>query len=177
MWRCSSEGSVSKTTYCEREVVADYVLGMTARGVADRHGISHTTVCRVLDRNGIDRKPSGRRKILDGRTRQQRHYATQRRDPKKWAVYIRRNFLSQLSSRYGIDRATYQKMEEDANGRCNICNREAKLHVDHCHQTGKVRGLLCRDCNLLLGYSKNSVETLTAASAYLADLEVSGRSG
>jgi hypothetical protein len=45
------------------------------------------------------------------------------------------------------------------------------LGVDHCHQTGKVRGLLCRDCNLSIGHMKDSVERLKAAIKYLESNE------
>lgn len=42
-----------------------------------------------------------------------------------------------------------------------------KLHVDHCHQTGKIRGLLCQKCNMALGLLNDSVEILETAIRYL----------
>jgi protein-arginine kinase activator protein McsA len=53
-------------------------------------------------------------------------------------------------------------------GRCLICQEETKLHVDHCHETKKVRGLLCRECNTGLGKFKERVDLLERAIHYLA---------
>jgi len=50
---------------------------------------------------------------------------------------------------------------------CAICCRQTELFVDHAHSTGRIRGLLCRDCNLALGLLKDNVECLEAAIAYL----------
>lgn len=66
-----------------------------------------------------------------------------------------------------------EQVEEMRRGGCGICGRSggvgrhAQLHVDHCHATGKVRGMLCSDCNLGLGKFGDSIERLEAAVAYL----------
>lgn len=52
-------------------------------------------------------------------------------------------------------------------GRCATCGSESNLVIDHDHATGKVRGLLCNDCNLALGKIKDSIETLENMVAYL----------
>jgi len=79
-----------------------------------------------------------------------------------------------LQQQYGIDLDTYNKMLFEQNGCCAICglhhSEENKaLAVDHCHTTGKVRGLLCINCNHMLGKAKDNVETLKAAIKYLKD--------
>jgi hypothetical protein len=68
---------------------------------------------------------------------------------------------------YGIDLSKYQELSVSQQGVCAICKIECKLFVDHDHATGKIRGLLCNACNLLLGKAKDSVEVLTSAVLYL----------
>jgi hypothetical protein len=69
-------------------------------------------------------------------------------------------------------------MLTEQNGECAICGvvmtppaRASKnsvaVTVDHCHETGKVRGLLCYSCNLGMGIFKDSLERIRAAAAYL----------
>ena len=58
----------------------------------------------------------------------------------------------QRKSRYNLTQDQYDQMLADQYGRCKICTVELeKIDVDHCHNTGVVRGLLCRKCNLRLG--------------------------
>lgn len=79
----------------------------------------------------------------------------------------------QLKSLYGITLADYERMMGEQECRCRICFRPAaecphkKLHVDHCHETKIVRGLLCAQCNTLLGLAGHSARVLTNAIAYL----------
>jgi hypothetical protein len=66
----------------------------------------------------------------------------------------------------------YEQMLQDQNHCCKICLKhksdEAKsLHVDHCHTTGVVRGLLCGNCNRALGLFKDNIEVLLSAINYL----------
>ena len=50
---------------------------------------------------------------------------------------------------------------------CQLCGRSERLHVDHCHKTGRVRGRLCSDCNNGIGLFKDSAEVLCRAAIYL----------
>jgi hypothetical protein len=55
---------------------------------------------------------------------------------------------------------------------CAICNCKTaggmgNFHLDHCHQTGRIRGLLCDRCNKMLGMAKDRPEILRAAAKYL----------
>jgi len=60
-------------------------------------------------------------------------------------------------------------MKEVQKGRCLICTKipTKQLVVDHCHTTGKVRGLLCDKCNFLLGLANDQINVLQNAIAYL----------
>ena len=75
-----------------------------------------------------------------------------------------------LKRRYGISRAEYDALLERQGGVCAICRKPSKetLCVDHCHVTGRIRGLLCRKCNFGLGCLADDQATLIAALAYLA---------
>ena len=76
-----------------------------------------------------------------------------------------------LKSKYGITLAQYNAMIESQKGVCKICGGKGeikrRLHVDHCHSTGKVGGLLCYYCNLMLGLARDNPETLKNAARYL----------
>ena len=78
-----------------------------------------------------------------------------------------------LKSTYGIDEAEWNRMFEAQGGRCAICGSEdpkgnhGVFHVDHCHTTGKVRGLLCDTCNRGLGMFYDNTNTLKNAIEYL----------
>lgn len=77
---------------------------------------------------------------------------------------------TQLKSTFGITMDDYDLLLVKQNGSCAICKTEPTdkhLSVDHCHITGKVRGLLCNRCNLGLGYFKDDHELLKIATDYL----------
>lgn len=77
----------------------------------------------------------------------------------------RRN--TRLKSRYGITLDQYNAMLQEQCGLCAICKKPGDLAVDHCHVTGRVRGLLHRTCNTALGLLQDSPEFLDNAAAYL----------
>lgn len=78
-----------------------------------------------------------------------------------------------LKKTYGITVEIFGEMLAAQGGGCAICavkecpSHRENLSVDHDHETGVVRGLLCHHCNLLLGYAGDSVERLKQAIAYL----------
>jgi len=72
-----------------------------------------------------------------------------------------------LKRRYGIGADDFDRMVADQGGVCLICERPDPEHVDHDHVTGKVRGILCFNCNGGLGQFKDDIDALLAAAAYL----------
>ena len=70
---------------------------------------------------------------------------------------------------YGISREDYDHMLVSQNNECAICNNPIgyEAAVDHDHETGVVRGLLCNTCNTGLGMFKDNIEFLKSAIAYL----------
>lgn len=73
--------------------------------------------------------------------------------------------------KYGITLNQFEKLKLKQNGKCAICetelNHALKTHVDHCHKTNVVRGILCNLCNPGLGMFKDSTEILKCAILYL----------
>ena len=75
-----------------------------------------------------------------------------------------------LRTNFGITLEDYSKMHKEQNGMCAICGSKddkQALSVDHCHTTGKIRGLLCNQCNRGLGMLGDTVERLRLAVDYL----------
>lgn len=86
--------------------------------------------------------------------------------------YYRHHKNSSLKSLYGITIDDYDEMYDDQEGCCAICGTHQSelrlaLQVDHCHDTGIIRGLLCGYCNSVLGYMGDDPEVLDNAAAYL----------
>lgn len=78
---------------------------------------------------------------------------------------------SKLRSKYGITLVQKESMFASQRGRCAACpfvfESVSSAHVDHCHITGKVRGLLCSSCNLIAGKAKDSPAILRFIADYL----------
>jgi hypothetical protein len=76
-----------------------------------------------------------------------------------------------LRKKYGITPEDWDRMYDDQLGRCAIClvtlAEVKKICVDHDHETEVVRGLLCSQCNVGIGYLRDSIENLERAIKYL----------
>lgn len=81
----------------------------------------------------------------------------------------------ELEKKYGITVEEYERLLKLQNYKCKICNKPetklvnkkiCKLAVDHCHSTGKIRGLLCYACNVGIGFFKHNSDFLKAAAIY-----------
>src|ERR1044072_2399997 len=84
-------------------------------------------------------------------------------------VFLGRMRSYRLRTRYGITPDEYIALQKQQEGRCKICNRKpiGKLYVDHCHQSRKVRGLLCQKCNSGLGFFNDDISLVIKAVDYL----------
>lgn len=81
-----------------------------------------------------------------------------------WAYYLKRT--------YGLKLEDYNSLLEAQDFRCKICSTHQnqfrnRLHVDHDHNTGQIRGILCVECNTGLGKFKDNPELLQLAIDYL----------
>src|SRR5690606_29139249 len=79
--------------------------------------------------------------------------------------------IQKLRQNYGLSVEEFEAKLAAQGGVCAICkgppNGKGRYHVDHCHKTGKVRGLLCHHCNLGIGNLKDDADLVLAAAAYL----------
>lgn len=80
---------------------------------------------------------------------------------------------------YGLSIEEYDAIIKSHNGLCAICKtdkgrfdtrtgKKQKLHIDHCHLTGKIRGLLCNKCNIGIGLFNNNIELFKKVIEYLS---------
>ena len=98
-------------------------------------------------------------------------------NPDKVKKYQR---TSNLRKNFGLSMDEYEQMVLKQNNLCAICEKAetfihhqtkepARLAVDHCHATGKVRKLLCKNCNTALGLFKDDIAVIGNAAQYLKD--------
>lgn len=76
-----------------------------------------------------------------------------------------------LRRKYGIDLADFDRLVRWQGGVCAICREAAPEQVDHDHVTGKVRGVLCLNCNAGMGHFADDVDVLEQAANYLKHYE------
>jgi len=125
------------------------------------------------------------RKIRAGRREYQSAYSKKWRkeNPEKCRAYLKTKDAKKnarvrkkryiLKCRYGLTIEQWNDIFEEQKGICPICLLhmdecvKKELHVDHCHKTGKVRGLLCSTCNKALGLFHDDFEMLERAIVYL----------
>ena len=103
-----------------------------------------------------------------GNRQQIRPYCKQCRDL-RWNKVKEKYNRKRQADTYGITVEELNALYESSNSRCAICDKQAKLVVDHNHLTGEVRGLLCRQCNAALGMFNDSEDILASAISYLKE--------
>lgn len=85
-------------------------------------------------------------------------------------AYVKKYRPKQREMLYGLTDQQYQTMLWNQNYSCKICkerlNLDKRTHIDHCHKTKKVRGILCHNCNLGIGFFKHKSPLLREAALY-----------
>lgn len=94
-----------------------------------------------------------------------------RANPEKYRAMGKASERRRKLKRYGLTEEEYKTLLLSQEGKCAICrsdnNNNRDWHVDHCHATNIVRGVLCHHCNLMLGNARDSIENLSSAIKYL----------
>jgi hypothetical protein len=134
------------------------------------HGVKRTCERCRKQRNGCQ-MPGCAEPKLRGRGHHYcpQHYAEGRQ--RENAQVVRRK----REREYGLTHDQYLALLEAQDGTCAICGNDSQqraLAVDHDHETGAIRGLLCDRCNPMLGYARDNTEVLQAAIEYLKQYQV-----
>lgn len=112
-------------------------------------------------------------KIRNNRTKEEKRivyekYKVWKETDPNYKDYHKKYWHKNKFHRYGITEDDYNKMLTNQEYRCKICGSTPEIfHTDHCHETGKVRGLLCITCNVGLGSFRDSEKLLLKAIEYL----------
>lgn len=154
-----SRAEIARLTHCPewrvRQVAVD--VGVSHRRCKNGHIMAQT------------RRRSSNGDTYCGECRKQRREKEQKLRTPEYNRRVGRR--SRLKTSYGLTIEQYDEMLATQNGVCAICKRGSSnkkhLHVDHCHATGKVRGLLCHYCNIGIGYFQDDPNTLQRCILYL----------
>ncbi len=133
----------------------------------------HNYRCKMCEK-AYTQQPHAR-ELLRERARRYSH-RLKKENPEEYYRRSRRSCLNQ----YGLTEKDYEELLEKQNGVCAICgkppygkraahNQESKLHIDHNHTTGKVRGLLCTRCNTSIGGFDENISIIEKAIQYLKE--------
>ena len=106
---------------------------------------------KAWSKNNVEKASARKRRWYEANAEKQRHTVVKRK--------------------YGLSDCDYKKMMSDQSGLCAICDRSLDgkwiSQVDHCHATGKIRGLLCLNCNSGIGRFGDNTDLLRKAILYL----------
>lgn len=137
-----SDSEIDAIVYCE---ITDYQQGVEYRNERCEEYVPEEFEKRT---HGLDKKCTLSKEGCSSRN--------------LWADYLKRA--------YNITLEEYDRMLKAQGGKCAICSCELKgrnCHVDHNHETGEVRGLLCHSCNVGLGMFRDDRGRFLKASEYL----------
>lgn len=95
-----------------------------------------------------------------------------KKNPEKFAAQKKRTRRNKRFAKYSISEWEYEDLLEIQGGLCAICRidltkADREPHIDHCHDSLKVRGILCGSCNIGLGMFKDSIDVMKKAINYL----------
>lgn len=179
----------NKALYCSRgcKAEASTIRSITWNEVKTASGEKKCTKCGTVKpleqfyksihkNDGLD-SWCKKCKVEDNRAYVQRNIEEKRKYRKQYHIKNREKHLQQskrnnIRLKYNIEDSTYQEMIKQQNNRCAICgtvfdSKTNLAHLDHCHDTGRIRGMLCRKCNTGLGMFKDNQELLLKAALYL----------
>ena len=112
-----------------------------------------------------------------------------RRWKREYEQKLKRNTREEINTKeiirvHKLTHEIYEKMFKEQDHKCKICNKPetragrvpgtiARMTVDHCHETNRVRGLLCARCNAMIGFANDDIDILESAIIYLQEFKES----
>lgn len=119
---------------------------------------------KALSEFAVDARSRGGYKRICKRCATDRSLAWQRANRERARASARIALIRRTFGEAGLE----AERRRAAGAGCDICGqRTPRMAIDHCHAKGHVRGLLCKDCNLILGWVKDDPQRLRALAAYL----------
>jgi len=102
----------------------------------------------------------------------QRHWKEYSKRPEIAKKLTERDIAYNLKRKFGMTLQDYEDIKIAQNNKCAICPNERskngkRLAVDHCHESGKIRGLLCNECNTAIGLLREDIQLLKNCIEYL----------
>ena len=141
----------------QEEILQDVELGMKVCG---RCGIRKDFDKFYNNRRTLDKKMSSCKQCSD---KSNRKFVDANKD--KVATKQR---IQKIKKMYNLTEVQYVDMMNKQRGCCAICRDSLySIHIDHCHKTKKVRGLLCSNCNTAIGKLKDNSSICLSAAKYL----------
>lgn len=132
-------------------------------------GVNWTEGCYVNNTYTCSECRASYQKDYHRRNREERlEKQRERYQDNKEEVLERQKWYS-VEKKYGLTKEDYLQLMEDVNSSCQCCGKAEDLCIDHCHNTGKVRGVLCRQCNQALGLLGDTKENVIKLLEYLND--------
>lgn len=134
-----------------------------------RKGWKTKDIFKTTKRSSDQIRKSNKNSVKKALKQRWKNHKSKHPSKKNWSVYIKsRNLLRD----FGITLEHYNKLLKQQKQKCAICrkppaSKNKSLGVDHCHKTGKIRGLLCDKCNRGLGLFDDNIKLLEKAKKYL----------
>jgi hypothetical protein len=158
-WRENNREKIRKQSndYYKREISKDDSFKKKASEANKRYRQNHLEECKLKEK---EKSRLRRNKDKDKYNLEQREY--RRNNPEKFKNYyqenkdkiIKQTRKSFLKKKFNITQEEVDQIKISQEGKCAVCKItfDKTPHIDHCHETGKVRALLCSPCNITLGY-------------------------
>lgn len=176
---CGNKTSIPKRSHLTEGRVKGrpnrFIRGHGRKKCCSNTGEKWCSLCKRCKPKELFGKDKNSRDNLAGECKSCRNARQRGKNKQLTPAEIERRYFYDLKYKYKIGKGEFNTILDEQGGSCAICGftpfgnkfPSNRLFVDHCHSSGKVRGLLCNDCNKAIGLMKDSSELLQKAISYL----------